>query len=124
MRNEISTPSFGSINGPISGQLPLLNVDVDFLIVRQENCLDTIREVRKALIDSERQAFESANGVSLLQQFDELAFLKTNQDIIRKEIRKALIGKIVVTRYNNTLYWVKDIDFNMSPESQFVLTIT
>lgn len=67
MRNEISTPSFGSINGPISGQLPLLNIDVDFLIVRQENCLDTMREVRKALIDSERQAFESAFGVSLLQ---------------------------------------------------------
>ncbi len=67
MRNEISTPSFGSINGPISGQLPLLNVDVDFLIVRQENCLDTMREVKKALIDSERQAFESAFGVSLLQ---------------------------------------------------------
>ncbi len=67
MRNEISTPSFGSINGSISGQLPLLNVDVDFLIVRQENCLDTMREVRKTLIDSERQAFESAFGVSLLQ---------------------------------------------------------
>jgi hypothetical protein len=67
VRNEISTPSFGSINGPVSGHLPLLNVDVDFLIVRQENCLDSIREVRKILIDSERQAFESAFGVSLLQ---------------------------------------------------------
>jgi hypothetical protein len=78
VRNEISTPSFGSINGPVSGHLPLLNVDVDFLIVRQENCLDTIREVRKILIDSERQAFESAFGVSLLQQFDEVSFLKTN----------------------------------------------
>lgn len=67
VRNEISTPSFGSVNGQISGQLPLLNVDLDYLVVRQENCLDTIREVKKALVDNERQAFESANGVSLLQ---------------------------------------------------------
>ena len=44
-------PSFGSINGLLSGQLPLLNVDVDFLIVRQENALDTIREIRKVLVD-------------------------------------------------------------------------
>jgi len=67
VRNEISLPSFGSVNGQISGQLPLLNVDLDYLVVRQENCLDTIREVKKALVDNERQAFESANGVSLLQ---------------------------------------------------------
>lgn len=67
VRNEISTPSFGSVNGQISGQLPLLNIDLDYLVVRQENCLDTIREVKKALVDNERQAFESANGVSLLQ---------------------------------------------------------
>ena len=49
-----------------------------------------------------------------------MAYLATNKDMIRKEIRKALVGKVVVTRYNNTLYWIKDVEFNMSPESHFI----
>ncbi len=30
---------------------------------------------------------------------------------------------VVVTRYNNMLYRVKDVDFNQNPESQFIHTI-
>jgi len=43
--------------------------------------------------------------------------------LIQKEIRKQLIGKVVVTRYNNLLYRVKDVDFGQNPDSQFIHTI-
>lgn len=43
VRNEIYSVS--------AGGLPLLNIDVDYLIVRLENALDVIREIRKALSD-------------------------------------------------------------------------
>ncbi len=43
--------------------------------------------------------------------------------MMQKDVCKRLIGKVVVTRYNNMLYRVKDIDFNLNPQSQFIQTV-
>ena len=77
----------------------MINVDVDFLIVRLETALDIIRETTKSL--------EQPSGPHI----EERSANQVSSDLIQKEVRKQLVGKIVVTRYNNMLYRVKDVDF-------------
>jgi len=48
-RYEVRTEVQGQLIGSSEGSLPMLNVDVDYLIVRLETALDVIREVRKAI---------------------------------------------------------------------------
>jgi len=111
VRTEITTPSYGSQNGPSSGLAPMLNIDVDFLVVRLETALDIVRETTKCL--------EQPNDTHL----DDKLVGQVSQDLIHKEVRKQLVGKVVVTRYNNMLYRVKDVDFSLTPDSQFIHTI-
>ena len=89
----------------------MLNIDVDSLVVRLETALDIVRETTKCL--------EQPNSTHL----DDKSVSHVSRDLINKEIRKQLVGKVVVTRYNNMLYRVKDVDFSLTPDSQFIHTI-
>lgn len=42
-----------------------------------------------------------------------------NMDQYKASISKALLGSIVITRYNNKTYRIDDIDFNQTPMSTF-----
>jgi hypothetical protein len=64
VRDEITTASYGSANGPSSGLVPMLNVDVDFLIVRLETALDIIKETAKCLETSSNSNFDDRISVS------------------------------------------------------------
>ncbi|CDW86755.1 macronuclear development protein 1 [Stylonychia lemnae] len=84
-------------------QIPMLNIDIDYLVVRLETVLDVINEIKKIYVTyGESQAC---------------------QERLQKDIRKAFVGKAVVTRYNNNVYKIKDVDFNQNPECYFVQTI-
>nr|AEX87961.1 Otiwi11 [Sterkiella histriomuscorum] len=87
--------------------VPMLNIDIDYLLVRLETVLDVINEIKK--IFESTYLFKTERG-------EDENYQKRLQD----EIKKALIGKPVVTRYNNNIYRVQDIDFNQNPECYFV----
>ena len=79
--------------------VPMLNVDISYLIMQAETALEVINQIKRAHED-----FGTPLDVKHL----------------RADIRKALVGKAVSTRYNNNLYWVTDIDFAQNPECYFV----
>lgn len=73
-------------------QVPMLNLDADYMIVRLETAFDLMQDIKKDL--------PLAGKVEL-----------------QNEIRRQFKGKIVVTRYNSALYRIKDVDFTLSPTS-------
>lgn len=73
----------------------MLNLDIDYLAVKLETVLDLINEIKKE------------------------ADPKSSDFRVQQDIKNQLVGKLVVTRYNNHIYAVKDIDFTKNPTSTF-----
>ena len=69
----------------------LLGCEVSHKILRTDSALSTITQV--------------------MQRFG------SNQDSIRA-IKRALIGAIVISQYNNKTYRIDDVDFDSTPESK------
>ena len=44
---------------------------------------------------------------------------KFSKEPLKSRIFRELLGKVVLTKYNNKTYRIDDLDFNSSPESQF-----
>lgn len=44
---------------------------------------------------------------------------KKHQSEVKKEVEKALLGSIVLTRYNNKVYKIDDVDFQSNPTKTF-----
>jgi len=80
-------------------QIPMLNIDMSYLVVKGETALEVVNEIKRA-----HETFGK----------------DSNTEKLHKDIRRALVGKIVSTRYNNNLYRIKDVDFNQNPECYFV----
>ena len=44
----------------------MLNVDVDYLVVRLENALDVIKEIKKSILDQEKNdSNDASSGLSM-----------------------------------------------------------
>lgn len=68
----------------------MLQCDVSHRVLRTESALDIINDIRKR-----------------------------NTSDFQTDCKKALIGAIVLTRYNNKSYRIDDLDFSKSPKSTF-----
>lgn len=44
---------------------------------------------------------------------------RNNMDLYKKNVQQALIGAVVLTRYNNKTYRIDDIDFEKTPSEKF-----
>lgn len=90
----------------------MLGVEIIHKVLRRDTALDVMNRIQRGGRDIEVILIPSSRYCSLA-----LVSLK----LLQANVRAALLGAVVMTRYNNKTYRIDDIDFNKNPLSTFHL---